>query len=86
MPSINSITYNGIINEYYFDTWTRKHKIKYRNKMDDESMLFYPTYCYAKIKKMVFDTEIKINDNDREYYMTIGSIQILSKMNLGENI
>eukprot|EP01084_Bolivina_argentea_P049108 90372_1 len=75
MPSINSITYNGILYEYFFDTRSRKHIVKEEKiNLNDESMLFYPTYCYAKTKKLVFSKEeLKIeNDNEREYYMTIG--------------
>eukprot|EP00486_Rosalina_sp_Unknown_P016591 CAMPEP_0201595034 /NCGR_PEP_ID=MMETSP0190_2-20130828/192169_1 /ASSEMBLY_ACC=CAM_ASM_000263 /TAXON_ID=37353 /ORGANISM="Rosalina sp." /LENGTH=472 /DNA_ID=CAMNT_0048054881 /DNA_START=66 /DNA_END=1486 /DNA_ORIENTATION=- len=75
MPSIDSITYNGIFNDYYFDTYRRKYAIEYEHKMDEESMLFYPTYCYAKTQKFDFGgrQNSKLSDKDeREYYMTVG--------------
>ena len=40
MPSIDSITYNGIFCNYYFDTWTRKHVINYEHKMDEDRSLY----------------------------------------------
>eukprot|EP01083_Nonionella_stella_P143638 446826_1 len=61
MPSAASITYNGLLYEYYFDTSTTRHNIN----DDDGTMLFYPSYCYAKVQG---------NDdkNEYEYYMSIG--------------
>ncbi len=69
IPSKNN---NGIFNEYYFDTNTIKHIdnsfecADEKEKENDESMLFYPCYCYAKI--------MNNNNNVREYeyYMTVG--------------
>merc|ERR1712154_10238 len=75
MPSVKSITYNGLFSEYYFDTKTRKH---IKDKLDDEktkndegSMLFYPSYCYAKTRKLEVMKEKK-HSNEYEYYMTVG--------------
>eukprot|EP01083_Nonionella_stella_P222978 795180_1 len=73
MPSVDSITYNGLFYDYYFDTQTNYHIPDTENN----TSLFYPTYCYAKIKATNFDeneTEnghIHMNDS-YEYYMTIG--------------
>ena len=64
MPVIDSITYQGIINEYYFDTTTTtQDNIKYQQ----QSTLFYPTYSYAQIHN--YDSQ---NDGAMEYYMTLG--------------
>eukprot|EP01084_Bolivina_argentea_P308502 533471_1 len=46
MPTMDCITYNGLFYEYYFDTKGRKNKDNIENKNNEESMLFYPTYCY----------------------------------------
>merc|ERR1712154_630851 len=61
VPQIEAITYNGLLNEYYFDTKTRKSKHENgeddheKKDNDDNSKLFYPTYCYAKTKTVHFD-------------------------------
>eukprot|EP01083_Nonionella_stella_P086944 241717_1 len=75
IPPIASITYNGVLSEYYFDTHTRA-SLKYMNDNErkedanDASMLFYPTYCYAKVKRLN-DDECKESD-EFEYYMSVG--------------
>eukprot|EP01083_Nonionella_stella_P050872 135187_1 len=62
MPPADSITYNGLFYEYYFDTGTSGTEEK--EVEEDGSMLFYPSYSYARINK---------NDNSAmEYYMTVG--------------
>eukprot|EP01084_Bolivina_argentea_P034875 64598_1 len=79
MPSTAAITYNGLLYEYYFDTKTRKSVTKTDNDIkqdiedekDDGSMLFYPTYCYAKVQKIDFIND-EIRDDIFEYYMTVG--------------
>eukprot|EP01084_Bolivina_argentea_P205201 350598_1 len=50
MPSVDSITYNGLFYDYYFDTQTNYHIPDTENN----TALFYPTYCYAKIRKLDF--------------------------------
>eukprot|EP01083_Nonionella_stella_P300186 1023386_1 len=85
MPSSKSITYNGLLYEYYFDTKTRKHVIKSTDdekkqidKVDDGSNLFYPSYCYAKTRRLDFnlpshkDNAMGSNQDEYEYYMTVG--------------
>eukprot|EP01083_Nonionella_stella_P017483 48924_1 len=58
MPPVGSITYNGLLYEYYFDTTTRKYHDNQEQKECKDSEMFYPTYCFART-------------ND-EYYMTLG--------------
>eukprot|EP01083_Nonionella_stella_P294743 1001808_1 len=83
MPSGKSITYNGLLYEYYFDTKTRKHVIKPTDddekkapidQADDGSNLFYPSYCYAKTRRLDFSIakDGDRNKEDYEYYMTVG--------------
>eukprot|EP01083_Nonionella_stella_P164118 542356_1 len=85
MPSSKSITYNGLLYEYYFDTKTRKHVMKSTDdekkqidKVDDGSNLFYPSYCYAKTRRLDFnlpshkDNAMGSNQDEYEYYMTVG--------------
>eukprot|EP01084_Bolivina_argentea_P124721 220988_1 len=59
MPTVGSITYNGILYEYYFDTETVQHlideKTETKEDINDGSMLFYPSYCYAKCKQINFE-------------------------------
>eukprot|EP01084_Bolivina_argentea_P307967 532396_1 len=69
-PNISSITYNGLLYEYYFDTKSRGtyNKIDNEKKIDeketdDGSNLFYPTYCYAKSKQLQFDEKESNNIN-----------------------
>eukprot|EP01084_Bolivina_argentea_P130986 231234_1 len=80
IPSISSINENGLLYEYYFDTKTRMRSykntkvndIKYDNdndnddnkQVDDGSMLFYPTYCCAKTRRLNMD--YTKNDNSDE--------------------
>ena len=94
----SAVTYNGLLYEYYFDTKTRKSQYgtatkmennddekKYENEKDEaNSKLFYPSYCYAKVKKMDFigsnnNGESKTNDDEFEYYMTVGLNSNLKK-------
>jgi len=81
VPPLESITFNGILYEYHFDTKTRKSKQntmnedeeKKQNEVDDNSKLFYPTYCYSKIKKLHFEEKEENETNEEyEYYMTVG--------------
>eukprot|EP01084_Bolivina_argentea_P136690 240728_1 len=74
MPNAASITYSGLLYEYQFATETVGDLNKNYNHIDG-SMLFYPSYCYAKVKKLDFDmhNEYKTDiNNDDEYYMTVG--------------
>eukprot|EP01084_Bolivina_argentea_P062399 114104_1 len=74
MPSVGSITYNGILYEYYFDTKRRKHienmNMVMDEKKDQGSKLFYPSYCYAESKQINFDNNK--TDNKIEFFMTVG--------------
>eukprot|EP01083_Nonionella_stella_P251012 866519_1 len=70
MPPMNSITYNGLLYEYYFDTENRKNTSI--NITDGGSDLFYPSYCYAKINTMDFLNKNTQNIGRYEYYMTVG--------------
>ena len=72
MPQVSDITFNGIFNDYYFDTSTNQRsldKISYQKnkpdhdgdeekKIECDALLFYPTYCYAKA--------------NGDHYMTVG--------------
>eukprot|EP01084_Bolivina_argentea_P111086 198312_1 len=84
LPNVSTITYEGLFNEYMFDTKTNK-KNEDEKEYDEKDQLIVPTYCYAKTKKpqslikaqkLAFqnnETETKgIDDNIIEYYMTIG--------------
>eukprot|EP01084_Bolivina_argentea_P298817 514995_1 len=44
-----------------------KHSIQ-KEKEENNSMLFYPSYCYAKVKKLNFNKM----ENEFEYYMSVG--------------
>ncbi len=67
MPSVDSLTYEGLLYEYKFDTSTvgdlnMMHEQKY-----DDSTLFYPTYCYAKTKKIDFTKDLSnISTNNKD--------------------
>eukprot|EP01084_Bolivina_argentea_P093005 167285_1 len=87
LPDVSNITYEGIFNEYYFDTLTNI-------KGDDEKcytkqeQLLIPTYCFAKAKKPKalqvaeilnktnnFNNQSETNDNNNseyEYFMNVG--------------
>ena len=66
LPDIDSITYEGIFYDYYFDTETNAKGIDDENpdnldeKNDElrDNNMFYPTYCYAK--------------KDNNYYLSVG--------------
>ena len=66
MPSVDSITCNGLFSEYYFDTKTSKHVMddQKNDNVNDESLLFYPSYCFASC----YDKQC----NGFEHYMTVG--------------
>ena len=76
IPSINSITYNGLLYEYYFDTKSKRHRNHTRDntdieeKTENETDLFYPSYCYGKIRG--FNDDYTRNETKWEYYMTLG--------------
>merc|ERR1712176_794639 len=74
MPTKGSITYNGLLYEYYFDTKKRKNAEKEMETkvvdIDDGSKLFYPSYCYARTNKLEFGDDD--DDDASECYMTIG--------------
>eukprot|EP01084_Bolivina_argentea_P064844 118211_1 len=70
MPSVKSITFNGLLHEYYFDTESVQHLVKQHN--ENCSMLFYPTYCFAKCKQMSFDTKNIDTKNEYEYFLSVG--------------
>eukprot|EP01084_Bolivina_argentea_P062397 114099_1 len=70
IPSVESITYNGLFYEYFFDTSSRKHPTEIDEIKDDGSMLFYPSYCYAESKQINFDNNK--TDNKIEFFMTVG--------------
>eukprot|EP01084_Bolivina_argentea_P005850 11054_1 len=75
MPAIGSITYNGLLYEYNFDTKTVKHLIDDENKQEQEditdnaSMLFYPSYSYAKCKKLNYENQ---KADKYDYYLSVG--------------
>eukprot|EP01084_Bolivina_argentea_P093010 167291_1 len=84
LPDVSDVTYEGLFNEYYFDTLTNI-------KNDDEKQyskteqLIIPTYCFAKCKvplplslarQLSTNTPSTNNNNDDtsafEYYMNVG--------------
>jgi len=73
MPSNGSITFNGLLYDYYFETKKKqKNNIKENEiKIDDGSKLFYPSYCMAKVNKLDF-MQNEGNDEQNEYYLTVG--------------
>eukprot|EP00485_Elphidium_margaritaceum_P014457 CAMPEP_0202728062 /NCGR_PEP_ID=MMETSP1385-20130828/185435_1 /ASSEMBLY_ACC=CAM_ASM_000861 /TAXON_ID=933848 /ORGANISM="Elphidium margaritaceum" /LENGTH=792 /DNA_ID=CAMNT_0049394307 /DNA_START=1086 /DNA_END=3464 /DNA_ORIENTATION=+ len=90
MPSADSITYNGLLYNYYFDT---RKKAKGNNnhtadaddsKKDDGSFLFSPSYCYARVNRLDFLQQRQDDDmhDTYEYYMTLGLNSNLRKKDL----
>merc|ERR1712130_248870 len=85
LPDVSDVTYEGLFNEYYFDTLTN-----IKNNDDDEKeyntkeQLIIPTYCFAKCKqpkalkaarqlsKSMPSTNNDIDDNEWEYFMNVG--------------
>eukprot|EP01084_Bolivina_argentea_P111088 198316_1 len=74
MPSNGSITSNGVLYEYNFDTSSKTGKEEL--KQDLQNDLFYPTYCYAKTKKLNLnnqtDNATDTKCNEYEYYLSVG--------------
>eukprot|EP01084_Bolivina_argentea_P264973 449018_1 len=63
MPNASSITFNGLLYEYYFDTKTRAPgNDTIEEVKDDGSMLFYPSYCYAEANNECF-MSVGLNSN-----------------------
>ena len=71
IPNKNDITYQGLLYEYYFDT--KNNKQNNNNNYNNNNKLFYPSYCYAKTKKLILNNNNNnIDSNEYEYYITLG--------------
>ena len=51
MPKSTSITYDGLLNEYYFDTKDNRRNFEGYDD-EKEGLLFYPSYCYGRVNTM----------------------------------
>ena len=49
MPDVSDVTYEGLFNEYYFDTTTNIKNDDEKSYSKEEQLLI-PTYCFAKCK------------------------------------
>eukprot|EP01083_Nonionella_stella_P236896 831562_1 len=49
LPDVSTVTYEGLFNEYYFDTLTNI-KNDDEKQYSKEEQLIIPTYCFAKCK------------------------------------
>ena len=75
IPNKSLITYKGIFNEYYFNT-----KTNIENKENNDELLFYPTYCYAKCKKPKLLQSLNNNNNNNDIYECYLSIYLNSNI------
>eukprot|EP01083_Nonionella_stella_P314378 1132302_1 len=82
LPDVSTVTYEGLFNEYYFDTLTNI-KNDDEKQYSKEEQLIIPTYCFAKCKppqalrlarELGRDTAptSTASDDDWEYYMNVG--------------
>eukprot|EP01084_Bolivina_argentea_P088276 159397_1 len=80
LPDVSDITYEGLFNEYYFDTLSNI-KNDDEKQYSKEEQLIIPTYCFAKCKppkslqlarQLSTETPSTSNGNAWEYYMNVG--------------
>lgn len=73
MPSKSSITYEGLLYQYFFDITNKSRNIP-------QHLLFYPTYCYARtLSKSFLSSTCNTTANEYEYFLTVGLNSNLKK-------